>query len=144
MGRQSAKQVAKHLQSSDSDSGLDSSLLSKEELLSHFEYLWTKWGKGARKSDAKKWFMSKGKKKDGDFYVMLNDKVSDYFQWRHDTQLSSGFVPQLPALVVWLNGERWQDELTVTGKAQLSDEERFNQSGAGQWLAEERANGRAG
>ena len=42
-----------------------------------------------------------------------------------------------------LNG--WKSVYPQKGnKDNLSDEERFNQSGAGQWLAEERANGRAG
>jgi len=86
--------------------------ITKEITVEFFENdLWPLWGKGARKSDARKWLEGKGRRKGKDFVLSLRDKISDYNQWRESAAIAGDFVPQRPALVVWLNGERWEDEL---------------------------------
>jgi len=85
---------------------------SKEELIDLFENrFWPLWGKGARKADARKWFLNKAKNRPPEFFDMLADKITELHDWRKRAETIGAFVPSLPAFAVWLNGERWEDEL---------------------------------
>ena len=83
-----------------------------------FESFYESYPVHIKKSDTYKWFLKN--KPDNEMVSMMIGKVKEQIAWR-ETQSSAGaFVPQWPAPIVWLNGKRWEDELTPPATATVN------------------------
>jgi len=83
--------------------------ISNKDVKELFQKFYTTYPVHVKKADTLKWF--KKHKPDKEMVDMMITKLKEQIEWR-DSQSGTGvFIPQWPAPVVWLNGERWEDEI---------------------------------
>lgn len=100
---------------------------SKSEIDDFFEKFWKQWGGGSRKIKAREYFLKAGKDKDSDFFIMIENKITELFNHRKNLEEMKKtdkniLVPSLCSFSVWINEQRWEDEYPTGEQEQVDDD----------------------